>query len=183
MARPVRSVENLRIHLLYGEGPSDAAFLTFLKMIFTPRGAGFQIKTDGDDGGDPANVLHRCIHYRRRADFASRTVLVDTDRPWCPAEVVARARREDVRMLPSRPCLEGLLLEILGQPVPTMSIECKRVFHRDHLPEARMMSARSYETLFPQELLVTKAERIPTLAAIIHLLKTGNPPETILPDV
>ena len=85
-------------------------------------------------------------------------------------------------MLPSRPCLEGLLLEILGKPVPASSAECKRVFHRDHLTEARMMNHRNYEALFPEELLLSRAERIPTLAAIIHLLKTGKPPETTLPD-
>jgi len=183
MARPVSSTRDRQIHLLYGEGPSDAAFLRHLHSLFAPRGEGFQIKTDGNEGGDPVNVLRKCIRYRRCAEYTSRTVLVDTDRPWCPEGVVARARKEGIALLPARPCIEGLLLHILDQQVPPTSGECKRVFHREHMPEAKMMNHRNYQPKFPVDLLASRAPEIPTLAALIRFLESGDPPSTILPNV
>ncbi|MCX6874306.1 MAG: hypothetical protein NTW21_10940 [Verrucomicrobia bacterium] len=182
MGRPVSSIDDRSIHLLYGEGLSDAAFLSHLKSVFISRGVGFQIKADGDDGGDPTHILRKCINYRRRAEFASRTVLIDTDRPWDRETVLALAEQENVRMLPSQPCLEGLLLRILGKAVPSSSRDCKRIFQREHLSELKMMSAANYQPLFPRDLLTARAGEIPTLAALIRFLETGEAPETILPD-
>jgi len=171
----------LPAHLLYGEGPSEVAFLTHLKCAFHARASGFRVRVDGDEGGDPANVLARALKLPASDSYDARVILIDTDRPWCPTEVIARAAAADIRLLHSAPCLEGLLLRILNLPVPASTRECKRSIYSNHLPEAKLLDPRTYQPLLPPDRLAEAAERIPTLAALIRFLQTGDPPETILP--
>jgi hypothetical protein len=180
MSRPRSSAEPIPRHLIYGEGPSEEAFLCFLKATFVRRGSRFEIRTASDEGGDPVHVLRRCLRARGSVEFTSRIILMDTDRPWHPDEVIALAAEENIRLLPSSPCLEGLLLEILEQRPPADSGECKRLIHA-MIPEAKMMDPRDYTPLFPRDLLMERAFEIPTLDALIRFLETGKTPETILP--
>jgi hypothetical protein len=174
MSRPRTSADERPRHLIYGEGPSDAAFLRYLKSLFAPRGSGFEIRADGDEGGDPLHVLRRCLRYRGGSEFTTRTILMDTDLPWHPEEVVARAKGEKITLLKSEPCLEGLLLAILSQPVPGTAKECKREFRGKWITEAAMLSAASYTKHFSEAVLRARGKTIPTLDALIRIMEGGK---------
>lgn len=174
MSRPRTSADERPRHLIYGEGPSDAAFLKHLKSLFASRGSGFEIRADGDEGGDPVHVLQKCLNYRGGMEYATRTILMDTDRPWHPQEVIARAGQNKITLLKSEPCLEGLLLSILAQPVPTTARDCKREFHDNWIIESHMLTAASYAKHFPEAVLRERAKTIPTLDALIRIMEGGE---------
>lgn len=172
----------LQTHLLFGEGPTEIAFLQYLKSLFHPRGGGFRITVDGDQGGGPANVLAECLSISGVASYHHRFVLMDTDLPWHGEEVIAKASAKRIQLLGSEPCIEGLLLRILGQPVPATSDSCKRQL-REFLPAGtRLTDPRSYPRFLSEEILLSARDRVPALDTIIRFLQTGTPPQTILPD-
>jgi hypothetical protein len=172
----------LQTHLLYGEGPTEIAFLQHLKALFHPRGGGFRITIDGDQGGGPTNVLDECISVCGVSAYEHRVILMDTDLPWHGEEVIAKASAKRIQLLGSEPCIEGLLLRILGQTAPATSDACKRQL-REWLPAGtRLTDPRSYARFMPEEILLSAKDQIPTLATIIKFLQTGTAPETTPPD-
>lgn len=172
----------LQTHLLFGEGPTEIAFLRHLKTLFHPRGGGFRITVDGDQGGGPANILAECIAVSGIAAYHHRVILMDTDLPWDGNEVIHQATAAGIDLLGSDPCIEGLLLRTLGHPVPATAEACKRQI-RDALPPGiRLTDPRSYPRFLPEEILLEAQEQIPALATLIRFLQTGESPETALPD-
>lgn len=177
MSRPRSSADDRPRHLIYGEGPSDVAFLKYLKSVFASRGTGFEIRADGDEGGDPVHVLRKCLNYRGGTEYSTRTILMDTDLLWHPTDVVERAAKAGISLLPSTPCLEGLLLAILDQRIPGSSRECKREIHQNWIPENLMLTPAAYEKHFPEPHLRARASAVPVLGALIQLMEHGKPPQ------
>jgi hypothetical protein len=106
---------------------------------------------------------------RQRA-FVVCMILMDTDRPW-PASRASRIGGTRVEYLAATPCLEGLLLRILGHPGITTSstvAECKRALYDgkyvdwDHRTEAQ-----AYAKSFPKELLVSRRGAVAPLDALL----------------
>jgi hypothetical protein len=93
--------------------------------------------------------------------------LLDTDIDW-PKTKVKEAKQKRITLIGSTPCLEGLLLKILGKKVPVLSDECKKSLHP--LLCGKETDKRSYEKLFTKEVLDTVRDEIEELDTLIKLI-------------
>lgn len=160
----------VRTLLLVGEGGAEKAFLEHLKSIYCPRGSGVFVTVRDAHGKGPEQVVEQTIRWLQNADFDHRATLLDTDLAW-PERTRKRARQKRLELVGSAPCLEGLLLRILGRPVPSSSDGCKRALGAEL--SGRATAPESYRTLFPSSLLEERRRDIPELARLIALL-SGN---------
>ena len=77
------------------------------------------------------------------------------------------AKKNNIIVLLSEPlCLEGMLLDILGQRIPETSELCKRSLHPQLAGQPT--EAKSYTVLFPQSILdVTTKQAIVDLRTLL----------------
>jgi hypothetical protein len=148
--------------LIVGEGDTDVAFIKHLKRLYNVRGCGVSVTVRNAHGHGPENVID--VTRRQIGDYDRRAALLDTDMEWT-AQVKETAKSKRIEMLPSDPCLEGLLLKIQEKSVPYRSDLCKKTFVHDDLK-----SRTWYQNRFPQELLEERRAKIPTLGRLIELL-------------
>ena len=84
------------------------------------------------------------------------------------------ARKRKIQILTCSPCLEGLLLEVLGEKPASTSAECKRRL-KLQLGESSLTDPQSYERHFPpsllSSLLTSRADGLKTLLALLDLFK------------
>ena len=106
--------------LLVGEGPMEWAFLRHVVQLFTDRSGPVAARTENAHGGSPETVIQTARKLLRQRAFVVCMILMDTDRPW-PASRPSHIGGTRVDYLAATPCLEGLLLRILGHPGITTS--------------------------------------------------------------
>lgn len=120
MARHTR-----RTVLIGCEGKADRAFLLHLRTLYcagrdnppnvTPRQA---------RGKGGSNVVATVVGNAKCAAYDVLVALVEADVPP-QAKALKDAARHKVTVVTVSPCLEGLLLKLLGQAVPGLSADCK----------------------------------------------------------
>lgn len=160
--------EQRRTALLVGEGLAEQVFLSHLKVLYVPRGAkSVTIKNAKGKGG--ATVLDFAIRQWQQAAYDEVGALLDTDAQWSDAQR-ALARRKQVQVFESDPCLEALLLRVAGLAVPAGgSAAHKRAFKDQLGAEAHI--AKVYERSFDRATLDAACERLPELKAIVDFLQ------------
>jgi len=134
--------------IVVGEGPHDKAFINHLKDLYDLRNTGQRVKVESADGGSPRDIL-KSVLKNMHADFDKKYVLMDSD------VVVTQqdrdfARKNKIEIIQSTPCcLEGMLLDALGEQVPSGNEACKRKLHPmlAGVPSDKI----SYGNLFPKE--------------------------------
>ena len=158
--------------LLVVEGDTEKAFVAHLRALFA-RNCGTRLEIACAYGGSGDAILEQalklCPGYNRRA------VLYDADRPPTAKNILAKATTLKLERIVSIPAIDGVLLSILGLPVPRETAECKRRL-AELIPDS-LTDLRNYERHFPEAMLRTKAATVPTLA---HLLALMNYPSTAL---
>ena len=111
--------------LAVGEGKSDAAFLKYLRAQFCAGGSGVSVTVRQANGKGPSNVISTAIGALRISSYDKKLCLLDTDIDWTNQNKID-AKRKKIELIGSTPCLEGLLLQILGRQSPSVSDDCKR---------------------------------------------------------
>lgn len=164
MRRP-RKVK-LTALIVVGEGPHEKAFLNHMKSLYDGRATGQTVKVDSADGGSPADIIKTTIRKYRHTHYDKRYVLMDSD--VCIGQQEYKvAQKAKIELVISTPvCLEGMLLEVLGQTAPATNRACKSALHPQlaGLPTDRI----SYANKFPKAVLdVTEKEQIVTLRDVI----------------
>ncbi|MCX6865154.1 MAG: hypothetical protein NTV46_02855 [Verrucomicrobia bacterium] len=168
--------------LLFGEGKTDAVFLSHLRDLY--RVPGTAIKVEHGRGGSEQTVVHGAIKIACLADYSNVLILLDSDRndepippEWC------REHRLSIKR--SAPCLEALLLEILGDGKlsglrhgANASDRCKSHFQGTYLGTDRSSHVlgrlkKTLQARFSLELLEEARTRIPILNEIIHAIGGG----------
>lgn len=162
----------LRTVLIVGEGDCEIAFLNHLKALYVPRGSGVRATLRNAHGKGPEHVVDYAVRQCRNADYDLRAALLDTDLTW-PARLDKQARARRILLIPSSPCLEGLLLRILAYPVPESSSACKETLHR--ALDGKPTQTSSYERLFDRETLDQARGRVKSLAHLLTLLQGLDP--------
>ena len=166
--------------LLFGEGKTEAVFLAHLRDHY--RIPGMAIKVEHGRGGSERTVVQGAIKIASLADFSHVLILMDSDRDDAPVPPEwCRDHRLSIKHC--APCLEALLLEILGDGSlpklrhgPNASDRCKSHFQGAYLGTDRsgQVLGRLKKTLqarFPKELLEEARARIPVLNEMIHGLQ------------
>jgi hypothetical protein len=153
--------------LIVVEGESEAVLIKHLRNHFG-QDAGSRITVKSASGNGDA-VLKTAINSFEA--FDRRVALYDAD--WQPQEKhLQAARKRKIQILTCSPCLEGLLLEILGEKPATTSADCKRRL-KLQLGEATLTNPQTYERHFPHLLLTSRADALNTLRALIELFKVS----------
>ncbi|EKE69145.1 hypothetical protein B3C1_15889 [Gallaecimonas xiamenensis 3-C-1] len=152
--------------LLVGEGFSEKAFLSLLKTYFS--NGNYKISVVTAKGKGPSNVIDHAISTKRHNGHNYCLALLDTDLPW-PKSKVQNAEKEGVTLVPSTPCLEGLILKIMNRRVPTTNNECKDVVHP--LLKGAPCDRESYERLLSKEIIEDRMIDIPELKSIVDKIR------------
>jgi len=152
--------------LAVGEGDSEEAFLKYLRRLYCSNYEGVSVTVVNAHGKGPGNVVSTAVGQLRNKDFDKALALLDTDLPWSPKDREA-ARRAKTVLIGSTPCLEGLLLKILGQAIPELSAQCKKRIAT--LVEGELTETDSYTAVFPKHVLDAAREKITELDVLLTL--------------
>lgn len=129
MAKQKRPKKQLKKTMVFvGEGEAEKAFLLHIKSLYGVGSLKLTIKSAGGKG--PDNVINDAISTLENSKCDRVAVLLDTDLPW-PSKLVKEAKALDIELIDSTPCLEGLLLTVLGQrhSTPSDNKTCKKSLH------------------------------------------------------
>lgn len=155
-----------RTALLVGEGEAELNFLKHLKALYLQRGdKRVTLKNAKGKGG--AGVLDYTRRQWQQADFDEVGALLDTDTSWGDPQRKLAVKLK-IEVFESTPCLEALVLSVLGEPVPHDTKHCKVAFER------ALKAPAHTPGLFEKNL--TKADldaaqaRVPTLRRLIAFL-------------
>ena len=152
--------------LVIGEGDAEVTFLRHLSKLYNNRGCGVACTIRCAHGKGPEYILALPERYSRTIQYDHSVVLLDTDLTW-PEARVARAKSRGVELLPSAPCIEGLLLDVLAMPIPETCRECKRAVKQLSI---NLLRPASYDAHFPKPSLDKRRDHVPTLSRLIEIM-------------
>lgn len=159
--------------LIVGEGDTEKAFLDHLRTHYVTRGCGVSVTTRNAHGKGPENVVDVAIRHAKGADYSIVAVLMDTDLPWTPA-LRKLAQTKKICLIGASPCCDGLLLRILGEPVPEASAHCKTKLV-ERLGQ-KPVALDAYRLEFSKALLDDRRQAVGSLEKLLTLL-AGKRPE------
>lgn len=115
--------------LVVGEGVHERAFLEHMKQLYDRRDNQQRLTVKAADGGSPGDILRVVRKRYQHIDYDRRVILLDDDVP-ITQPVADEARRLGIVLLLSQPvCLEGMLLDVIGQRAPATAKACKHRLH------------------------------------------------------
>ena len=168
MARQVRIQR--KTLLAVGEGKSDVAFLKHLISLYCEGGEGVKVTVRNANGRGPGNVISTAIGAGNSASYDRKACLLDTDIVWTP-ENIRDAKRHKIELVGSTPCLEGMLLKVLGKPVPLNSPQCKQQL--SVITGSNMVDVKDYLELFPRDVLQTVRTQVAELDKLLRLYENN----------
>lgn len=160
--------------LAFGEGQTEEAFLRHLGSLYILRESGVSIMYDCAGGKDPEYMIDRVIRKKKGYDVFNIVFILLDDDKLILDETQQKAREHNILIIQSKPCIEGLLLNILDEHflvISKTSRQCKREFEDKYLNKKDKIDSRKYYKLFNKEKLDTARSKI---SAINELLKIFN---------
>lgn len=163
--------------LIVGEGPTEKAFLQYLKELYVARDYDCAVKIECGSGGSPRCVVQKAIRLRGSRAYDKCYVLFDADRPLETDYKLSDRmnKRARIEILKATPCIEGLLLAILKHPgfsqESAASDDCKRDFHAGYISEDKKMDKRSYAGKFSKAMLDSQRTQIIELDLILKAMQ------------
>ena len=154
--------------LAVGEGKADAAFLKYLRRIYCSGGGGVNVSVRDASGKGPSNVIGTAIGALRISSYDKKLCLLDTDLVWTKQNN-SDAKRKKIELIGSTPCLEGLLLQILGRAVPASSPDCKQQLKI--ITGKDMFDPDDYPANFGYAVLQDQRVHIPELDKLLRLFE------------
>jgi len=161
-----------RTLLIFGEGLAEEMFLRHLKSLYSHDG-GVRVKILRGKGGSPADIVVDAV--KAFGDYDKKVVVLDNDKS---ADEMEKARREaklrSILLLEHTPCLEAVLLKILGKGGGVgkgKSDWCKSEFESKYIGKKKRDERAEYEKVFPKTLLDKRRIDIYELEALISLLQ------------
>lgn len=152
--------------LIVGEGFDEVAFLNHLKQFPGVCGQGVEITIKNARGKGAAGVVDCTIKLQANAAYDRVAVLLDTDTDWNP-KVEKLARQKKIQVLPSEPCLEAMLLRVIGKP-PVAGKDLKKQF--DPYVNNDGTRREDYQEHFGLVVLQGARHREPTIDRLLSLL-------------
>jgi hypothetical protein len=165
--------------LLFGEGKTEAVFLSHLRSLYAPE-IRARVLVDAGQGGDSKQVAARMIKkHLDLGNYDRALLLLDADVPHhhIPA---AWLKKHNIMVVCSSPqCLEGMFLTLLDDPPPSkerhISRNWKQRFRRNHLGTDRETETldrlkKKCCDLFPRKLIESKAKQSAALQALLDFL-------------
>lgn len=154
--------------LIVGEGDSEEAFLKYLRELYCSGGTGVSVTVRNAHGKGPENVINHAARQSRIYSYDKCVALLDTDIFWTDT-LKKDARKAKIEMVGSSPCLEGLLLSILGGRPTVQSAECKKAIQQ--LLNIDLTERTSYAKDFPKAVLELARAKIEELDRLLRYIQ------------
>lgn len=159
--------------LVYCEGADDCAFANHLKKMYSCESKIFVTIKLGT-GGSLVYLVEKASKIT--GNFGKRYVLADIDRDKAQAEISKAellAQKYDITILKQIPCLEAILLLILGyKSLKNSSTKsCKTEFKTKYISEKHQTDSAHYAKLFPRNVLDKKRKKTLILDTLIRLFE------------
>ncbi len=153
--------------LVFGEGLKEARFLRYLNRLYT-RGNRVTVFVRSGRGGTADQVVIDA--GRGLAGHDKRIVVLDNDKPVLEMKKArSEAGRRGIELIENTPCLEAVLLSILGVEVKRKgSGWCKKELESNYMVEA---TEEMYFRMFPKKLLNKQKEKFLMLSRIISIME------------
>ena len=117
--------------LIVGEGDAEECLLRHLKALFVQRDSGLAVTIKNARGKGAAYVVDFAVRHARNRAYDDVLAMFDTDAAWTDC-VHRRAVAHKVKLLPSEPCLEAMLLQAFNQKTEGLnSQQLKQRFQRE----------------------------------------------------
>jgi len=159
-----------KVILIFGEGLRDFMFIKHLKQLYCFRDSDVSIKVDKGKGGSPSNIVSDA--NKVMGEYIKRIVVLDndrTDKEMKEGRIVAK--RLGIKIIENTPCLEFMLLKILGKRIQgdLNSVEYKKEFEMEYIKRSDEMER--YMSLFPKPLLNRRRKEILELNSLLNILE------------
>ena len=141
-----------------------------MKELYVTRKCGLAVKVENAKGGGPDSIFATALKLIKAVPRDWNIIVMDADSKWT-TKLCEAARKKNITLCGASPCMDGLLLRILGQKVPTNSPECKRLFESSYLDSSKKLDKRNYAGLITKDLVDKVRSSIPELDAIITILE------------
>ena len=178
MFQRMKPTRNTKVTILIvGEGPTEKAFLQYLKELYILRIDDFAVKVEGGTGGSPSSIVQKAIRLRGSRGYDKCYVLIDADKPLETDFKLAdrMKKRPRVEVLKATPCIEGLFLAILKHSNFSQggfsSDYCKKEFESTYIASDRKTDKRSYIDKFSKTLLDERRAKVPELNLILNAMQ------------
>lgn len=174
--RPTHNHSRCRLKktiLLVGEGPCEWAFLKHLVGLFQLRESPFAARVENAHGGSPETVLLSARKLLRQRAYDVCVIVMDTDRPW-PASLPGNIGITRMKYVAASPCLEGLLLQMLGvSGITTRSTveQCKHVLYDTYVARDHRTEPNAYLRSFSRDVLMQRRTHCNALDIILRELQ------------
>lgn len=139
--------------LIVGEGADDQAFIKHMNQQFRADNPDIKPRIEKQSGGSPGNIITNAVRKYEHLQFDQRFFVVDSDIPLTQQEY-DKARAHGYRVILWAPvCLEGALLEVLGERVGghDAAMSLKRRLHP--LLDGSHTDSTAYKHRFPRAVL------------------------------
>lgn len=153
--------------LIVVEGDTEYAFVQYLKGL-CGRNCGTRVTIENAHGGGGDSVLKKAIQLCPPYDVC--LCLYDTDRMPTVKGHIQKAKRLGIIEVQSVPCIEALLLKILGEHVPTETAQCKRAMQYI-AGQDKLTDSSTLEQYFPLDLLEQRRCNIQSLDQLFQYIK------------
>lgn len=154
--------------LVVGEGPDDQAFIKHIKGLFYKRDCGKSVKVEAEDGGSPGNIISNAIRKFRSFAYDQRFLVLDADIPPT-ADDWKKAKLGGYEIILWEPkCLEGALLEVLGERVGDHETSQQLKTRLHPRLKGHHTDYKAYEVLFPKPVL-EQAENV-SIKRVLRLI-------------
>lgn len=156
--------------LVFGEGLSEETFLKHLKSLYSYN-SNAAITVKKGKGGDPQSIIIEAD--KTPGAFDRKIVVLDNDKTRAEmTKARQEAKNRGIELFENTPCLEFLLLLILGkQPSGSDSNWCKNDFESKYLEKKKRGEPSEYAKLFPKKLLDAKRSKISELNRLILIME------------
>lgn len=155
--------------LVFGEGLDEEVFLKHLRKIYS-QNKGVVITIRKGKGGDAESIVVDADKIL--GSFDRKIVIIDNDKPQNEMNSARNeAKKRNIELLENTPCLEALLLCILGEKVGGRNSQyCKKQFELKYLNKDKRSEQNEYDKLFPQKLLDHMKSKISELENLISIM-------------
>lgn len=153
--------------LVVGEGYAEVGLVKHLRGIYTRAHEGCAVKVYNARGFGAAHVVEQAIRQSRGLAYDRKVALLDTDTGWTE-QVQAHARRHKIVVVPSAPCLEAWLLDVVGWAGERDTAGHKAEFERRFGCTASDTRALTH---FSREVLDDARERVLPLRELLTLME------------
>lgn len=162
--------------LIYCEGKTEKIFVKYLQTLFAykVKMKNRRIKIKEGYGGSPLHLIYKVKNDP--AIYKDKYIILDKDKKK-EGEInnlEDTAKKHDIQLLWSVPCLEGLFLKILRDDFNEhsfSSVKCKSLFKHEYNKEQDQWDKNLLEKCFPKEKLNVKRKTIPILEKMIHIME------------